>query len=133
MGSSMNGQKEGIKLGLKMKSISECMAVKLVLKQIPHLLLHSTVSRYVTQVVERLLTTSSPTLCRIVEATFYSLAVITFALFVIIEGCVVVQSYQYMIKESNCALMLPSDLEINEHQTFPNHRQYNPEKIIFYL
>lgn len=28
MGSSMNGQEEGLKLGLKMKSISECMAVK---------------------------------------------------------------------------------------------------------
>lgn len=108
MGSSMNGQKEGLKLGLKMKSISECMAVKLVLKQILYLLLHSTVSRYVTQVVERLLTTSSPTLYRMVEATFYSLAVITSALFFIIESCVVVQRYQYVIKESNCDLMLPS-------------------------
>lgn len=106
IGSSMNGQEEGLKLALKMKSISECMAVKLVLKQIPHLLLHNTVSRYVTQVVERLLTTSSPTLCRVVEATFYSLAVITSALFVIVESCAVVQSYQYMIKESNCDLML---------------------------
>lgn len=80
MRSSMNGQEEDLKLGLKMKSISECMAVKPVLKQTPHLLLHSTVSRYVTQIVERLLTTSSPTLCRVVEATFYSLAVITSAL-----------------------------------------------------
>lgn len=80
MGSSMNGQEEGLKLGLKMKSISECMAVKPVLKQMPHLLLHSLVSRYVTLVVERLLTTSSPTLIRMMKATFYSLAFITSAL-----------------------------------------------------
>lgn len=120
MGSSMNGQEEGLKLGLKMKPISECLAVKPVLKQIPHLLLHSTVSRYVTQVVEKLLTTSSPTLCRMVVATFYSLAVITSALFVISESCVVVQSYQDTIKESNFALMMPPGRTRFRNQSVPN-------------